>query len=883
MKITRIRIEQFRQFRQPLQITGLDPGLNLFTGPNEAGKSTVVAAIRAAFFERHRSGSVDDLRPWGDASASPTVELDFETGGIACRLSKSFLVRKRCTLISGAQQFDGADAEDRLADLLGFRHAGRGASAAEHWGIPGLLWIQQGTAHDIRDPVAHATDHLRTALNTSLGEVASSGGDAVTDEVEALRNELLTPANATPRGPYKDAIETEAGLAAEIAALDADIAAYRNKVDRLAALRREHEADDAEKPWLALRAQEQAARRKFDEARALGARLSQAQQRARGVGDTLALLHSQLERHGAEQGEVEQRGAALTAAEDRLAAAQATAQQWQRRSSEAAARHDAARHALNRARQRDTRLTLSRQLDELTRRRDAARTSLLQAETEAGRLRSARQQMAATELRSADLATLRTQQQDIRTLRLRQEAAATRVRFTLDDGRVIRIGEESLTGQGERLLTDATAVTLPGLGRLDITPGGADLADLGRQEAALRDRHAALLARLGVESLEAAEARLHIYMQHQADAQTAEAALKARAPQGLDALRGELAMLEGRLAEAGQSLSRLIGEPDDDAALPSINEAESQEEAARASASDAAKQLAAADIAAANAQSAVDAARRELRNAQAILDAPERAARLAATQRALNEALAGQVAAAADIDALTAQCRDARPDILEQDIRRFGGSAEQLERTASLRRDELTRLEVELQAAGAQGLDERRAERARDHARAVRRTTELRRRAAALDHLLTSLKRHRSALTRRLQAPLQKHLDRYLQLLFPHANLDVDDQLVPGALKRAGAAGAESGRFEEFSFGAREQMGVISRLAYADLLREAGRPTLIILDDALVHSDDERLARMKRVLFDAATRHQILLFTCHPENWRDMGVAARSLEALKAG
>lgn len=316
--------------------------------------------------------------------------------------------------------------------------------------------------------------------------------------------------------------------------------------------------------------------------------------------------------------------------------------------------------------------------------------------------------------------------------------------------------------------------------------------------------------------------------------------------------------------------------------MPSINEAESQEEAARASAADAAKQLAAADIAAANAQSVVDAALRELRSAQATLDAPERAARLVATQRALNEALAGQAAAAADIDALTAQCRDARPDIIAQDIKRFGDSAEQLERAASLRRDELTRLEVELQTAGAQGLDERRAERARDHARAVRRTTELRRRATALDHLLTLLKSHRSALTRRLQAPLQKHLDRYLQLLFPHANLDIDDQLVPGALTRAGATGAESGRFDDFSFGAREQMGVISRLAYADLLREAGRPTLIILDDALVHSDDERLARMKRVLFDAATRHQILLFTCHPENWRDMGVAARSLEALKA-
>jgi len=31
---------------------------------------------------------------------------------------------------------------------------------------------------------------------------------------------------------------------------------------------------------------------------------------------------------------------------------------------------------------------------------------------------------------------------------------------------------------------------------------------------------------------------------------------------------------------------------------------------------------------------------------------------------------------------------------------------------------------------------------------------------------------------------------------------------------------------------------------------------------AEVHSDGERLAQMKRVLFDAAQRHQVLLFTC---------------------
>ena len=65
-----------------------------------------------------------------------------------------------------------------------------------------------------------------------------------------------------------------------------------------------------------------------------------------------------------------------------------------------------------------------------------------------------------------------------------------------------------------------------------------------------------------------------------------------------------------------------------------------------------------------------------------------------------------------------------------------------------------------------------------------------------------------------------------------------------------------------------------------EALREAGRPTLLILDDALVHSDAQRLAQMKRVIYDVAQRHQVLLFTCHPAHWRDLGAPARPIQAL---
>ena len=111
-------------------------------------------------------------------------------------------------------------------------------------------------------------------------------------------------------------------------------------------------------------------------------------------------------------------------------------------------------------------------------------------------------------------------------------------------------------------------------------------------------------------------------------------------------------------------------------------------------------------------------------------------------------------------------------------------------------------------------------------------------------------------MARRLRAPLQKHLDHYLGILFPGAHIEVADDLSPGAITRIGPLGQESGGFEELSVGTREQMGIVARLAYADLLQEAGRPTLLILDDALVNTDDDRLGQMKRVLFDAAQRHQ---------------------------
>jgi DNA repair exonuclease SbcCD ATPase subunit len=882
VKLTRIRIEQFKQFRQPFEIADLEPGLNLFTGANEAGKSTLAAAIRAAFFERHRSGSVDDLRPWGDASASPSVELEFTVGAEPYRLGKRFLGKKRCELQAGSRHLDGVEAEDHLAELLGFQHAGKGVSKAEHWGIPGLLWIQQGSAQELREPVGHATDHLRSVLDTALGELSSSGGDEVLAKIEVLRNELLTATTGKPRGAYQQTLEQSATLEADLRNLDAEIAAYREKVDRLATLRRDHAADEAEQPWTVFRQQEHAAAASLEAIRQVEAALQSDRQHAGRIEAQIKLLRGQLDTFASQEQAVATRRTALENADKQRHANNTLVGQWQSGAQEATDRHAILREALRLARQETTRREQERQLNELKHKQASTADALARAETEQAALTALQKQLAETEIDPKDLNTLKAQQSGLRELRIRRDTAATRLIFALGDGSRIEIGQESVVGSGDRLLTETTRVTLPGLGRLDITPGGADLAELGRQEQALADSQAALLQRLGLASLEAAEARHQSHTRHQAEAGVASATLKALAPKGIDALRAELTAHDARFGEIEQAFARLPAAPENISELPSVSQAEAAEDAARQSLDQINRQLNAARLAAGNAQTAHESAARELAAAQAVLDAPDRAARLSVANRNLVDTRAEQDSLAERIEAQARQVAEAKPEILRQDVERFRASAGQLEKQHAERRDTLVRLEVELQTAGAQGLEERRAEMARDQEQARRRGDELQRRALALDHLLKLLRDKRAVLTCKLQAPLQKHLNRYLQLLFPHASLDIDENLTPGPLTRPGSNGAETSLFEELSFGAREQMGVISRLAYADLLKEAGRPTLIILDDALVHSDTARLAQMKRLLFDAATRHQILLFTCHPANWRDLGVGARSLETLRA-
>ena len=53
MILKSLEVANFRKFRERLRIDGFTPGLNIVVEPNETGKSTLLEALRAAFFIRY--------------------------------------------------------------------------------------------------------------------------------------------------------------------------------------------------------------------------------------------------------------------------------------------------------------------------------------------------------------------------------------------------------------------------------------------------------------------------------------------------------------------------------------------------------------------------------------------------------------------------------------------------------------------------------------------------------------------------------------------------------------------------------------------------------------------------------------------------------------
>ena len=82
--------------------------------------------------------------------------------------------------------------------------------------------------------------------------------------------------------------------------------------------------------------------------------------------------------------------------------------------------------------------------------------------------------------------------------------------------------------------------------------------------------------------------------------------------------------------------------------------------------------------------------------------------------------------------------------------------------------------------------------------------------------------------------------------------------------------------FESLSGGAKEQLGIVARLAVAALVdKEDTVPVMI--DDALGFTDPDRLAKMGAVFDTVGEQGQVIVLTCVPDRYRGV-VGAHTVE-----
>ena len=143
------------------------------------------------------------------------------------------------------------------------------------------------------------------------------------------------------------------------------------------------------------------------------------------------------------------------------------------------------------------------------------------------------------------------------------------------------------------------------------------------------------------------------------------------------------------------------------------------------------------------------------------------------------------------------------------------------------------------------------------------------RRAKAAELLYDILNEKRSETLQAYIGPLKKAIEEKGSIVFDtsfEVELNEDFSVVERTL------GGKTIEVERIGGGAQEQIAIISRLAVGELVAtEGGVP--MIFDDVLGYSDPTKLERISAVMSAAGDSSQIIVLTCQPERYQQIGSA----------
>jgi DNA repair protein SbcC/Rad50 len=880
-----LRVQGWRCFANPVFVGPFADGLNVLHAANATGKSTLFEALLRGLLDGHRvSGrEVENLRPWG-RGLSPAVTVEFAHGGVDYRLTKQFLDRPSAELERRedgcwVRLADGEAADERVRELLTRNPPGRGLARPEHWGLAQVLWAPQG---DLTVP--KLSGDLVADIRTALGaQVSGPGSGPLEARIAAAYLRCYTPGGQFKRG--KDAPPVvrlrqnleEARTAQRVAREQQHL--FEETARQLEDLhaRRAHAKRDAEELTRALRA----ARAQVETYKALRSEKAQRAERAKAAE--------------AQHGELQQRIEAITAAARELRAAR---EDLARRESElpALAREVEAREremARTKAQVEDVRKT--RDVIEATAQRAALARRYLEYVDRAAALDDRLRRIAtATVTRghyqhlrcrlvapdAKQLRAIRNAMKERDDARIRFEAALITLEIVpAQQGEAVVIaGEQTGTrplaaGVPARIAgSPEVVVDLPGVARLRARGPAGSIAEVRSEHDRAVRRLQALTEGFGTADVETLEALREQAMELDAQIAAAETQidtlLAAETAERLEAARTSAAAMVMQLrashpewgdAPPDAEALRQTAESQRRAFLDTIDVAEAEREQAQA-----ALNLVLEQRAAVAAQ--LEATQRQERSLAATLatlthDGQPDAER----HRALRRLALAWSAARAGLEEIEQQVADFGDDpsavvaTLEKQLQAAADTA-----TTALEQEKSE--EGRLTQLSMQGPYTALARAEEAVARLERETAADELRLAAIRLLHDTVEQCRRAAIAAVAGPVEAAATRTLQRIAGHrlGRVRLSDSFEPVHVEPGTAAAPVP--LESMSGGEREQIALATRLALADVLAQ-GERQLVVLDDVLVATDAGRLARVMRVLEEAAQRLQLLILTCHPERY----------------
>ncbi len=858
MKLHRLALTNYRGIAHR-EIEFPDHGVVVVSGANEIGKTSMIEALDLLLESRDRSTKkeVKQVKPT-HSDVGSEVSAEISCGPYRFVYRKRF--HKKCeteltVLTPRREQLTGDEAHERVRAML--------AETVDNdlWRAQRVLQAASTAAVDLS-----GCDALSRALDVAAGDVAALQGTEplLIERIDAEYGRYFTP-TGRPTGEWAASISRLAAADAAVAECVAAVAEVDERVRRHAGLT-EQVAE--------LSQQRAAAGPRLVAAQAAANRVAELTNQAReatlladAAAATRAASAAAHDGRARLLAEIHSRTAAVTASAveaQRAAEAQATAK----------AEADAAAAAAERAAQL---------LAGVQRRAESARRALdhLAAREEADRLAARLAKIAAIERdRHRVCAELSAVVITDALLRRIEDAAgavdriggqlaltSAAVEFSAVADIELAAGDQWVSLQAGQswsiTATGPTTVTVPGLLTARITPGATTL-DIQAKYAVAEEELAAALTSGGVSDLAAARAADARRRELQGCRDQLDATVAGLCgDEQVDQLRSRLAQLRAGQPAESDAVTPEAARAELAAAEAARGDATTECEARRRIAAAADAALAEAATRATVSQNALEAQRTEL-DAAAVRLARERATVTDEDLASAAEAgLRAAEAAERRVAELAGELAAAAPDALAAELAAATEESTSLDGRYEDAAGALREIGIELSVFGTEGrqgkLDAAQTE--REHAAGEHARVGSRARAAQL--LRSVMTRHRDTTRQRYVEPYRTELQRLGRPVFgPTFEVDIDSDLCI----RSRTLDGVTVPYDSLSGGAKEQLGILARLAGAALVaKEDSVP--VVVDDALGFTDPDRLARMGQVFDTVGAHGQVIVLTCSPDRY----------------